>query len=159
MRHKKRHPVAATHIPLPPQKTVYPPPFDKQVAGREKRKLGDFFGLSNFGVNHTTLKPGAVSALAHYHEKQDEFIYVLQGQPTLILDHAEYTLKPGDCYGFKAGEKIAAQVVNTTEDDAVILEIGDRTPGDSVVYPDDDLQAIQQADGSWQFLHKDGTPC
>ena len=151
-------PLPATHIPPQRKKTSYPPPFDAQVAGRTKRKLGDFFGLRNFGVNLTELAPGAVSALKHHHSRQDEFIYVLSGQPTLVLGEHEHLLSPGDCYGFPAGAGIAAQLVNRTDAPAAFLEIGDRTPGDQVVYPDDDLRAEQQPDGSWRFLHRDGTP-
>ncbi len=154
-RHK---PQPATTIPLPEKTTHYPEPFAQQVAGRKKRKLGDHFGLTHFGVNLTELAPGAVSALKHHHSHQDEFIYVLSGHPTLILGDDSYTLNPHDCYGFPANTGIAAQLINTTNEPAVLLEIGDRTPGDQVTYPDDDLQAVQQDDGQWKFLHKDGQP-
>lgn len=151
-------PLSAANIPLESKSSTYPPPFTAIVAGREKRKLGDYFGLENFGVNLTRLAPGAASALAHYHARQEEFIYVLEGHPTLIMDNKPYLLNPGDCCGFRAGTQIAAQIINRSQTTATILEIGDRTPGDVVEYPDDDLQAVQQSNGQWQFLHKDGDP-
>lgn len=144
-------PLPARNVPLPVRATSYPPPFDQQVAGRHKRKLGDHFGLKNFGVNLTILEPGAVSALAHHHSLQDEFIYVLEGNPTLVFGEQEYRLEPGDCCGFPAGRGIAAQLVNRSPKPAAFLEIGDRTEGDRVVYPNDDLQVERAPDGSWCF--------
>lgn len=99
-------PIPAESIPEPAQKTIYPPPFASMVDGRTKRKLGNHFGLTNFGVNLTQLAPGSIAALLHCHAKQDEFLYVLQGTPTLILNENEYVLSPGDCMGFKAGSGI-----------------------------------------------------
>ena len=154
----KRKPIAATALPVPDTKTLYPPPFAAQVAGREKRKLGDFFGLRNFGVNLTRLAPGAASALLHCHSRQDEFIYVLEGRPTLVFGDQEHLLSPGDCFGFPAGAGIAHQLVNRSDAPAVYLEIGDRTVGDEVDYPRDDIKATQLADGKWALTHKDGRP-
>ena len=151
-------PLSALEVSLPSRATSYPPPFDRLVAGRHKHKLGDHFGLKNFGVNLTILEPGAVSALAHHHSRQDEFIYVLEGNPTLVLGEREYRLEPGDCCGFPAGRGVAAQLVNHSEQAASFLEIGDRTAGDEVVYPNDDLQAVLSPDGRWRFTHKDGRP-
>jgi uncharacterized cupin superfamily protein len=151
-------PVSAESIPEPETKTIYPQPFAALVEGRIKRKLGDFFGLTNFGINLTSLKPGAVSALLHHHAKQDEFIYILEGAPTLILGDEEFLLQPGDCHGFKAGSGIGSQLVNKSAEITTFLEIGDRTLGDEVEYPNDDLKATQQADGSWKLTHKDGSP-
>ncbi len=157
-RHANPVPVPADSIPPPMMKTIYPAPFAHQVEGRIKRKLGDYFGLTNFGVNMTELEPGAVSALLHHHSKQDEFIYVLEGQPILVLGEEEYLLGPGDCYGFRAGSGIASQLVNRSEKPVTYLEIGDRTEGDEVVYPKDDLKAAQLSDGKWLLTHKDGRP-
>ena len=134
----------------------YPEPFATRMSGREKRPLGDLFGLTNFGVNLTRLPPGAMSALRHAHTKQDEFIYILEGSPTLVTDAGETQLSPGMCAGFKAGTGDAHNLINRTKQDVVYLEIGDRTPGDSATYPDDDLQAVS-VDGRWQFTHMDGT--
>jgi uncharacterized cupin superfamily protein len=148
--------IAAT-APLRAKQSNYPPELLAKVAGREKQPLGDLFGLANFGVNLTRLAPGAASALPHAHLKQDEFVYVLEGEPTLVLDSGETPLKPGMCAGFKAGGEAHA-LVNRTNADVVYLEIGDRTPGDSVRYPDDDIQAVLGPDGRWKFSRKDGTP-
>ncbi|MDH5648436.1 MAG: cupin domain-containing protein [Gammaproteobacteria bacterium] len=128
------------------------------IQGRTRRKLGDHFGLSNFGVNFTELAPGAMSALQHHHLTQDEFIYVVSGTPTLVLGDEEYVMQPGDCFGFKKGEGIGHQLVNRSSEPVAYLEIGDRAGGDQVDYPGHDLRAQFNADGSWSFLHKDGTP-
>ncbi|WP_280637632.1 cupin domain-containing protein [Methylomonas koyamae] len=137
--------------------STYPQPFAARMAGREKRALGDLFGLTNFGVNLTTLQPGACSALRHAHSQQDEFIYVLQGHPTLVTDAGETPLAPGMCAGFKAGSGDAHHLLNRTEQAVQYLEIGDRSPADSAQYPDDDQQAAW-IEGRWHFTHKDGTP-
>lgn len=151
-------PVVAESIPLPEQTSVYPPPFDAMMAGREKRKLGDFFGLTHFGINQTQLAPGAVSALMHHHSRSDEFLYILQGTATLLLDDREYSMGPGQCIGIKADSGQAAQLVNRGEEPVLYLEMGDRSPGDEVVYPRDDLMARQDEQGNWLFTHKDGRP-
>ena len=127
------------------------------MAGRSKQHLGDFFGLRNFGVNLTTLAPGAVSSLHHRHSKQDEFIYVLQGRPTLFTDGGVTELAPGMCAGFSANGT-AHHLINRTRQDVVILEVGDRSAKDEVSYPEDDIEARAVAGGGWVFVHKDGTP-
>jgi len=138
--------------------STYPEPFASRMAGREKRALGDVFGLSNFGVNLTRLTPGAGSALRHAHTKQDEFVYILEGHPVLITDEGETPLSPGMCAGFKAGTGNAHQLMNRTNADVLYLEVGDRSAGDAATYPDDDLQAALSEDGKWQYAHKNGTP-
>jgi len=151
-------PVTATSVSATRGQTIYPAPYDAVVQGRLKRKLGDVFQLTNFGVNLTHLAPGSASALAHSHSKQDEFIFVLEGTLTLIVDDQEFELTAGDCYGFKAGTGIAHQLINRSPQEATYLEIGDRTAGDQVTYPNDDLQVSLSADGSWAIAHKDGRP-
>ncbi len=96
-------PVIASDVPPRVKQSNYPEPFASRVAGRQKQALGNVFGLRNFGVNRTTLKPGAMSALRHWHSVQDEFIYILSGHPTLITNAGETTLHPGMCMGFKGG--------------------------------------------------------
>ena len=150
-------PVCADSIAAPAGKSIYPAPFRAMVQGRSKTKLGEIFGLSNFGVNLTSLKPGSASALKHYHLKQDEFIYVLSGAATLVLGDDQVLMKAGDCVGFKAGVQLGHQIRNDGEEIVSYLEIGDRTAGDEVCYPDDDLMA-KMTDVGWQFLHKDGSP-
>tara|TARA_R110000772_G_scaffold215694_2_gene326244 strand:- start:85150 stop:85626 length:477 start_codon:yes stop_codon:yes gene_type:complete len=137
--------------------STYPEPFFSRMAGREKRQLGDLFGLGNFGVNLTRLAPGGESALLHRHTRQDEFVYILEGSPTLITEEGETELSPGMCAGFPAGGS-AHQLVNRTVVDVLYLEIGDRTPGDAASYPRDDIQASLGPDGQWLFTHKDGSP-
>jgi uncharacterized cupin superfamily protein len=134
----------------------YPEPFFSRMAGREKRPLGDLFGLRNFGVNLTRLAPGGESALLHRHTRQDEFIYILEGRPTLVTESGETVLEPGMCAGFPAGGE-AHQLVNHTGEVVVYLEVGDRTPGDEGSYPRDDLKAVMGSDGKWLFTRKDGT--
>jgi uncharacterized cupin superfamily protein len=151
-------PISVQSVPATLGRTIYPEPYASQVKGRLKRKLGDYFGLTQFGVNLTELSPGAVSALAHSHSNQDEFILILEGSPTLVLGEQEFSLSPGDCYGFKAGTGIAHQLVNRSQETVTYLEMGDRTPGDEVEYPNDDLKAIQSNNGKWVLTHKDGRP-
>ena len=154
----KTEPMIAAELPAKAGATIYPTPFAARVAGRTKRKLGDAFGLSNFGVNLTHLASGAVSALVHQHAAQDEFVYVLEGRPTLILGDEEFELEPGSCVGFKAGAGVAHQLINRTLELVSYLEIGDRSADDKVEYPHDDIQAVSAPDGGWVMTHKDGTP-
>jgi uncharacterized cupin superfamily protein len=149
--------IVAADAPPRTRQTTYPEPFASRMAGREKRPLGDIFGLANFGVNLTRLAPHASSSLRHAHSRQDEFIYVLAGHPTLHTDEGRVRLAPGMCAGFKAGTGNGHRLVNETGEDVVVLEVGDRTRGDEGTYPDDDLKAVF-VDGGWQFVHKDGTP-
>ena len=156
------HPVSVVASAAPPRAKPTSPPFPpgmvaKVAPGRDKRILGDLFGLTNFGVNLTRLAPGGQSALRHAHGKQDEFVYILEGEATLITDSGETLLKPGMCAGFKAGTGDAHHLVNRTNKDVVFLEVGDRSAGDSVSYPDDDVVAAFGADGKWQYSKKDGT--
>jgi len=156
--HKVPAALTAADIPPRPKKTIYPAEFASRVDGRIKTPLGDVFGLSNFGVNLTRLKPGSESALRHAHRKQDEFVYILEGEPVLITNKGETKLKPGMCGGFKAATGDAHHLVNRGSRDVVYLEIGDRTEGEEVVYPDDDLLLTIGPDGKYRSTRKDGTP-
>ena len=147
----------AADAPARAFRTNYPEPFASRMTGRDKRPLGDLFGLTNFGVNITRLAPGGASALRHAHTKQDELVYILEGRPTLVTNAGRTALEPGMCAGFKAGNGDAHHLVNETDEDVVYLEIGDRTAGDAVDYPDDDL-AVVTIDGQRRAAHKDGTP-
>ena len=149
--------ILAAEAPARTRPSNYPEPFASRMAGREKQPLGDLFGLTNFGVNLTRLAPNAISSLRHAHSKQDEFIYILQGHPTLHTDEGRKQLAPGMCAGFKAGTGNGHHLINETAEDVVYLEVGDRTPGDEGNYPDDDLKAML-VEGKWKFIHKDGTP-
>lgn len=155
----KPTPMAIVAQTVAPRKVVsnYPEPFFSRMARREKRALGDVFGLKNFGVNLTTLLPGGESALLHRHSKQDEFVFILQGTPTLITEVGEALLHPGMAAGFPASG-FAHHLVNRSSADVVYLEIGDRTSGDTACYPNDDLEAALDENGKWQFSHKNKLP-
>lgn len=149
--------VVAAEVPPRTKPTNYPEPFAGRMERREKRALGDFFGLTNFGVNLTRIAPGGQSALMHTHSRQDELIYILEGEAVLATPSGETPLSAGMCAGFPArGEP--HHVLNRSDRDLVILEIGDRTDGDMGSYPHDDIQAVMGADGKWCFTRKDGTP-
>ena len=137
--------------------TVYPKPLDRVTEGREKAALGNVVGLTQFGVNLTRLKPGAASALRHWHEQEDEFVFVLEGEITLIEDGGETVLKPGDCAGFKAGVPNGHHLVNKSERDVLYLEIGTRAAAERAHYPDCDLIMERDAKGM-RFLHRSGEP-
>ena len=138
-------------------RTGYPPPLDRVVQGRERKRLGNAVGLNQFGVNLTTLKPGAASALRHWHEREDEFVYVLQGEVILIEDGGETILKPGDAAGFKANAPNGHHLVNRSSRDAVYLEIGTRSKHECAHYPDVDLEAVRD-DAGMRYIHKNGEP-
>ena len=136
--------------------TVYPDGMKEITAGRIKQKLGDALGLSQFGVNLVTLEPGAGSAQRHWHEAEDEFIYILSGTATLITDEGEQALEAGMFAGFPAGVPDGHNLVNRSHGEVVYLEFGSRLPEDTAHYPDVDLQAVKEG-GVFRFLHKDGT--
>ena len=133
--------------------TLYPPPFDEPCRARDRRRLGDAAGLTQYGVNLLRLPPGAWSSQRHWHAKEDEFIYVLSGELVLVTDAGEEVLRAGDCAGFKGGDTDGHCLQNRGTVDATALEIGSRIAGESAVYPDIDMKA---EGGS--YLRKDGTP-
>jgi len=138
-------------------RTGYPPPLDRVVIGRERKRLGNAAGLDQFGVNLTTLKPGAASALRHWHEREDELVYMLQGEVVLVEDEGETVLKPGDAAGFKANNPNGHHLVNRTSSDAIYLEIGTRSKHETARYPDVDLVAVRD-DNGMRYTHKSGEP-
>ena len=142
---------------VPRSGTNYLPQFAHVVQGREKRVLGDVFGLTQFGVNLTTLAPGSASALRHWHAREDEFVFVVSGEITLIDDLGEHVLTPGMCAGFKAGVANGHCLVNKSAAPASYVEIGTRATEESAEYPDVDLRAEKRA-GKWSYMKKDGTP-
>ena len=137
-------------------RTGYPPPYDKIVAGRSRKRLGNAAGLDQFGVNLTTLKPGASSALRHWHELEDEFVFMLEGEVALIENEGETTLRPGDAAGFKAGVANGHHLVNRSDRDAVYLEIGSRRADERAHYSDVDL-AVARIDGAFRYTRKNGS--
>src|ERR1700742_4089485 len=119
--------------------SLYPPPFDEPCRPRQRKRLGDVAGLTQFGVNLLRLPPGAWSSQRHWHTGQDEFVYVLDGEVVLVTDAGEEILKAGDCAGFKAGDKDGHHLQNRGNADVLLLEIGTRVPDDSGEYSDIDM--------------------
>lgn len=137
--------------------TGYPEPFRAPVMAREWRALGNALGLKNFGVNLVRLRPGVMSSQRHWHTKQDEFVWVLEGVVTLVTDAGPQTLGPGMCAGFPAGRPDGHHFINHGTADVVFLVVGDRLPGDEGRYPDIDL-AAQPGSTPYVYTRKDGTP-
>ena len=137
--------------------TIYPGRLAKVVGGREKQILGDLAGLTQFGVNLARLKPGAGSAMRHWHEKEDEFVYVLAGEITLIENGGEILLRPGEAAGFKCGDENAHMLVNKGNTDALYLEVGTRSANDCFHYPDENLVGIKDPSGV-RFQRPTGEP-
>ncbi len=135
----------------------YPPPLDREVAGRSSIRLGDAGGLTQFGANLVILAPGAKSSLRHWHENQDEFVMVTQGTCTLIDDQGAHEMRPGDCAAFPAGDPNGHHLINRTDHEARFLVIGTRTPAETAWYSDHDLKVTADKDG-YQFTRKDGSP-
>lgn len=137
--------------------SIYPDKFQHLVKGRIKKALGNAAGLKNFGVNLVTLAPGSCSSVRHWHTRQDEFIYILSGEVTLVTNAGAEILKAGMMAGFPAGEENGHHLVNRSDEVVTYLEVGDRTANDEAYYPDDDLVAKADANGKWYFTTKDGT--
>lgn len=148
--------VLAREVPASKVASILPEPLASRFKGRERRRLGEHFGLVNFGVNLTRLAPSGISAFRHAHKTQDEFIYVLEGFPTLHTDNGSLSLAPGMCAGFRAGTGEAHNLSNDTDQDVWYLEIGDRSAGDEASYPEEDLKGVLH-DGVWVFTRKDGS--
>ena len=138
--------------------TNYPPQYAENCKAREKRALGDQFQLAQFGVNLTTLPPGCWSSLRHWHRNEDEFVYVLEGEITLIDDYGEHVLRPGMCAGFKAGVPNGHHLVNRGVGTARYLEVGSRMADEDVIYSDIDMKGSRRGGGPYVQSHKDGTP-
>jgi uncharacterized cupin superfamily protein len=137
--------------------TIYPAPFAPAVAGRSKQALGNAAGLDQFGVNLTRLAPGGRSALNHWHENEDEFVFILQGEATLVEGDSETVLRPGDAAGFKAGVETGHHLENRSAADVLYLEVGTRAQAERGHYPNDDL-VFERINGALRFMHRDGTP-
>lgn len=137
--------------------TMYPAEFAEGFEGRFKRALGNAGGLTQFGVNMTTLEPGAMSAHRHWHRVEDEFVYVLDGELTLVSDAGEEILSAGMAAAFPGGEANGHHLINRSNAAATYLEIGTRSANEDAEYPDIDLHAKRRA-GQMVFLHKSGEP-
>ena len=137
--------------------TLYPEPYDVPCRNRERRKLGDAAGLTQFGVNRLTLPPGSWSSQRHWHTESDEFIYVLEGEVTLVTDEGPQILRAGDAAGFKAGNANGHHLQNRSQSPAIVLEVGTRVSSDACSYPSIDLYA-PPGEKPAMFTHLDGTP-
>ncbi len=139
--------------------TGYPHPFNRAVEGRSRMRIGDAGGLTQYGVNLCTLKPGAASAHRHWHQNEDEFVILLAGEAVLIEDTGETLLKAGDAAAFPAGVANGHHQVNRSGAEAVFLEVGSRAEFETVEYTDPaiDMKAVKDEAG-WRFIHKDGRP-
>jgi uncharacterized cupin superfamily protein len=137
--------------------TLYPSPFDEPCRARQRRKLGDAAGLTQFGINLLTLPPGAWSSQRHWHTESDEFVYVLSGEVVLVTDAGEEKLRAGDAAGFKANERIGHCLQNRSGIDAQVLEIGTRVATDAGDYPGIDMLAPAGGKPA-AYTHRDGTP-
>jgi uncharacterized cupin superfamily protein len=139
--------------------TRYPAPFDEPCKRRAWHKLGDAAGLTQFGVNLVRLAPGVWSSQRHWHELEDEFVYLLEGELVLVTDEGETKMVPGDCAGFKAGVRNGHHFQNRSNEDAVLLVVGTRNDADSGGYSDIDMQFVgNRYGGGGEYRHKDGTP-
>jgi len=139
--------------------TGYPALYRSVVDGRSKQRLGDAGGISQYGVNLTRLQPGAASALRHWHETEDEFVFVVEGAVTLVEDGGESPLKAGEAAAFPAGAPNGHHLVNRSNADAVYLEIGTRTKADRVAYTGDGVDLVAVNDGGgWRYVRKNGEP-
>jgi len=138
--------------------TGYPEPFRENVVDRSKRVLGNAFGLSRYGVNLVELSPGTWSSQRHWHTHEDEFVFIVSGELTLVRDAVEQTLTPGMIAGFPAGDDDGHHLINKSSEPATYLEIGDRNPRDDVVYPDIDLLYKVNDEGEHEFTNRDGEP-
>ena len=137
--------------------TLYPPPFDEPCVSRERRRLGDAAGLTQFGVNLLRLPAGAWSSQRHWHTHEDEFVYVLSGEVTLVTDDGEEVLKAGEAAGFKAGDSNGHCLQNRSGLDVLVLEVGSRMTGDGAFYSDIDLVAQPQGKPAI-YTHRNGEP-
>jgi uncharacterized cupin superfamily protein len=137
--------------------TDYPEPFRALVKGRFRRRLGEAGGLTQFGVNLCRLAPGSASSQRHWHEKEDEFVFVVDGEVMLVEDQGETLLRAGDAAAFKAGAKNGHHLINRSKRDALVLEVGSRDPNERGYYSDIDMQFVVE-NGVDRYLHKDGSP-
>jgi len=135
----------------------YPKEFASVISGREKQKIGEAAGLTQFGVNITRIKPGSASALRHWHEQEDEFMYLLEGELVLRENAGETILQAGDAAAFKAGSGVAHCLVNRSGHDAVYLEVGARAESERVHYPDVDFMMERDSTGR-RYFRKSGEP-
>ena len=137
--------------------TTYPSPYDEPCRARERKRLGDAAGLTQFGVNHLCLAPGAWSSQRHWHSGSDEFVYVLSGEVVLVTDDGEEILRAGDSAGFKAADANGHHLQNRSDAEVVLLEVGTRVADDAGHYPGIDMVAPPGGKPA-AYTRLDGTP-
>lgn len=140
--------------------SIYPEPYASMMAGRSSLRLGDAGGLTQFGVNLVTLEPGAISSLRHWHHNEDEFVWVVEGECTLVQDEGETVMRPGDCAAFPAGDANGHHFLNRTDKIAKFMVVGTKAAKETAVYSDVDMMVhlTPGEKGKAEFTHKDGTP-
>ena len=138
--------------------STYPEPFRPAQRKRYHRRLADHAGLKNYGVNMVRVVPGGQSSARHAHTRQDEFVYVLEGELVMVTDAGRETVGPGTCIGFPAGTGDGHHFLNESQSDAVFIVVGDRAADDEASYPDIDLAWKSGPDGVKAYFRKDGTP-
>lgn len=153
-----RRPALDPSTLTPRTTSAYPEVFRARVTPREKRALGDALGLTAFGVNLTTLFPGKESSMRHHHTREEEFVFVLEGEVVLRTNEGEQVLTAGMCAGFPAASGNGHQLINRSQQPARYLEVGSRDAADQAEYSEEDLAARKREDGTWVFTHRDGTP-
>lgn len=144
-----------SNIPSDSENT-YPEPFKTKIGQAEWRGLSDFFGLDKFGVNLEILQPRAMSSLRHWHTESDEFVFVLDGELTLVTNAGEQLLTAGMCVGFKAAVEDGHHLINHTDQPATFIVVGSRHKDDRVTYSDDNFQWLQNEEGAWKVARKNG---
>lgn len=137
--------------------SIYPAPYDGQMAGRSSIRIGQAGGLTQFGVNLVILAPGAKSSLRHWHAEEDEFVMVTEGSVTLVQDAGPVEMGPGDCAAFPAGVPDGHHFINHTNGEARFLVVGTKAPREVATYSDVDLKVVLEH-GTTTFTRKDGSP-
>jgi uncharacterized cupin superfamily protein len=140
--------------------SIYPEPYASMMRGRSSLRLGEAGGLTQFGVNLVMLEPGAMSSLRHWHHNEDEFVWVVEGECTLIQDGGATLMRPGDCAAFPAGNPDGHHFQNRSDKPAKFLVVGTKAPQETAVYSDVDMMVHLSPGekGKAEFTHKDGTP-
>ncbi len=137
--------------------SIYPEPYASMMVGRSSLRLGDAGGLTQFGANLVMLEPGALSSLRHWHLNEDEFVWVVEGECTLVQDSGEVVMRSGDCAAFPAGSPDGHHFINRSDRTAKFLVVGTKAIREVATYSDVDLMVEMEA-GKARFTRKDGSP-
>lgn len=136
--------------------SIYPSPYKEMVAGRSSLRLGDAGGLTQFGANLVMLDPGAMSSLRHWHQAEDEFVIITEGECVMVLDAGETVMRVGDCAAFPAGHPDGHHFINRSDRRAAFLVVGTKAPREVATYSDVDFR-IEIEGGRNRFTYRDGT--